>query len=1063
MCYYPESPEVTPRFGRRDFLELAIGTGLTTLATGANGAETAHGQSGPPWDTFHGDRRRTGYVPDGAAVTENPRVQWFVRTNYEFAGPESNPLVFEDVVYALARTPPESTALTGDRQVVAVDRADGTELWRSDLPSGGIRGCLAVSDRTLFLNGTEDVQAIDRETGRRRWAASDFTDDVDLTPSGSPLVVDGDVYVLGTGPGGENGLFVLDTETGDPEWRVRLDSLDFPGTPSYHDGLVFVPSGTRTLHAIDVESREERWQFEAETAFRRAPPSVRDGTVYAVGDGTLYAIDAGDGSEQWQWDADTSPGALAVTGGRVLHGQAQGVAAYDAGEGFQQWQTDRAGGYESPPTVVGDTVYAMLGPNESRLVAFDLETGAERWALPIGGQGDAGVSYYDGRLYVNEAGRLFAIEAGAASEPPDPSISHDPEYAPSGEEVTFTATVENGSAEHYLWTISGVYKAGETVSYTFQYDTGGNRQVRLLAIDDDGAVGMATGEVPPSEDGFETPPPPTETATPTERPTTEPTAAPEPSPASETATVGPTEMRAETGTANGTGREQDPGNGPSLGREELLALGGGGGIVALLGLYAAAKGTTGGTDSSGDSGPDSGTSPSEDGSMTGSGERHERVARLVSNARDARERGEYEQALASFETALSVAKRGDERGSGPELRARIDEVQSLREATEEERDAHRLVTNGLDRIDEELGGVAEMLDDGRPEAAVDRLDDVSSAIEHARELVEEHGFSGVSGRLTEQAHRCETLRSRAHSTLRTASVERMPESIPSGPSVDASTVDPEDALSPGGEKTVIGWGRQSVVCRRSLTLDGEQTTVAVKELQSDGTLHADEVEQFVERARTWQALDDHDHVVSVVDYDTDPLPWIAMEYMDSGHLGTRAGEMPFTQALWTALSVTRAIRHAHRRGVSHLRLTPENVLFRAVEGRWDAPKVADWGVSERLASGSDSSATERFRYAAPEQFEESYGAVDDITDVYQIGAVCYELFTGRPPFDGQSSRVMYGVLNEQPTPPSELADVPESLDEILQRALATEKADRYESVLYLRDELEALFGARWDE
>jgi hypothetical protein len=64
--------------------------------------------------------------------------------------------------------------------------------------------------------------------------------------------------------------------------------------------------------------------------------------------------------------------------------------------------------------------------------------------------------------------------------------------------------------------------------------------------------------------------------------------------------------------------------------------------------------------------------------------------------------------------------------------------------------------------------------------------------------------------------------------------------------------------------------------------------------------------------------------------------------------------------------------------------------------------------------------------------------------------VFYELFTGRPPSRTEGGRP------EQPAPPNEVADVPEALDEVLLRALATERADRYEHVLYLRDALQDL-------
>jgi len=93
--------------------------------------------------------------------------------------------------------------------------------------------------------------------------------------------------------------------------------------------------------------------------------------------------------------------------------------------------------------------------------------------------------------------------------------------------------------------------------------------------------------------------------------------------------------------------------------------------------------------------------------------------------------------------------------------------------------------------------------------------------------------------------------------------------------------------------------------------------------------------------------------------------------------------------------------------------------------------------------------------SAPEQFSEA-AQTDNVTDIYQLGTVFYELFTGRPPFEGAPFAVMRQIETEQPTPPSDLATVPDGLDEVLLRALAKDRADRYEDIVYMRDDLETL-------
>jgi len=259
------------------------------------------------------------------------------------------------------------------------------------------------------------------------------------------------------------------------------------------------------------------------------------------------------------------------------------------------------------------------------------------------------------------------------------------------------------------------------------------------------------------------------------------------------------------------------------------------------------------------------------------------------------------------------------------------------------------------------------------------------------------------------------------------------------------------------EQQPIGSGGNADVTCATLPTENGNITLAIKEPRMSGTLHTDTVDRLLEEAETWDKLDDHDHIVGVVDYGDEPLPWIAMEYMDGGHLGDRTGEMTLEQKLWTAIAITKGVRHAHRRGVAHLDLKPENVLFRTVDGAWDVPKVGDWGLSKHLLDHSVSVDGLSPHYAAPEQFDDEYGHADDITDIYQLGAVFYELFTGRPPFEGSTTEVMRAVLDDDPKPPSEVSNVPEAVDDIVLTALSTARDGRYDNVSYLRDGLQTVF------
>lgn len=291
---------------------------------------------------------------------------------------------------------------------------------------------------------------------------------------------------------------------------------------------------------------------------------------------------------------------------------------------------------------------------------------------------------------------------------------------------------------------------------------------------------------------------------------------------------------------------------------------------------------------------------------------------------------------------------------------------------------------------------------------------------------------------------------------RPTKADRMvPTDIPSTPelSIDYSEV---------SDETPIGSGGNADVTRATIATDEGEIQIAIKKPRLSGTIQADTIEQLLTEAQTWKELDDHDHIVDVIDYGSTPLPWIAMEYMDGGDLSERIDGIDTDQAIWTALAVTKGVHHAHRQGIAHLDLKPENVLFRRVEDAWDVPKVSDWGLAKELLEHSKSVEGLSPQYAAPEQFSEEYGHADDLTDVYQLGTVFYELFTGRPPFEGPPAKVMRSVLDDQPQPPSDVADVPPALDDILLTALEKSKADRFDSLIYLRDAFQELYDQRLD-
>jgi soluble cytochrome b562 len=439
------------------------------------------------------------------------------------------------------------------------------------------------------------------------------------------------------------------------------------------------------------------------------------------------------------------------------------------------------------------------------------------------------------------------------------------------------------------------------------------------------------------------------------------------------------------------------------------------------------------------------------GSLSDIKEKLDRADLLRENAREERNNSDYDSAYGSYyeaktayQSALQTAKKSD---VGLIDIENIE--QKLTAVKKEKREFHRQhLEDMVESLRSKFDRANALVDDGELKKAKDSLQSLESSVKSAKESAVQHDFTDLQNEI-------ETLeewrKQRLAEISQRIKTNPVPDKIPRASAVSVEY----DALI---ERESIGSGGNADVTRAVLAASTEDVTLAIKEPRMAGTLHAETVERMLEEAQTWDKLDDHDHIVGLVDYGSEPIPWIAMEYMDAGHLGERSGELEVPQALWTAIAVTKGVRHAHRRGVAHLDLKPENVLFRSVEEAWDVPKVADWGLSKHLLNHSKSIDGLSPQYAAPEQFDEDFGSADDITDIYQLGALFYELFTGQPPFGGKPAKAMHKVLHEQPVAPSEIASVPDELDEILLTALAKQKDDRYDNVAYLRDALQDLYS-----
>jgi len=203
------------------------------------------------------------------------------------------------------------------------------------------------------------------------------------------------------------------------------------------------------------------------------------------------------------------------------------------------------------------------------------------------------------------------------------------------------------------------------------------------------------------------------------------------------------------------------------------------------------------------------------------------------------------------------------------------------------------------------------------------------------------------------------------------------------------------------------------------------------------------------------------HIAQVVDVHTTKggQPYLVIEYLDGEDLGLileRKRTLKISEAVVLARQTCRGLQVAHQANVVHRDLKPENIMIvRDGQGR-ELVKVLDFGIAKNITTDGSLTQTGTVlgtpAYMAPEQARGST-RIDHRADIYAMGAMLYRALTGSMAFNGENpTTTLTQVLNEEPIRPKHLrADLPPELELVIQKAMAKNPKDRYDSMTALED------------
>src|SRR4051812_10058004 len=271
-------------------------------------------------------------------------------------------------------------------------------------------------------------------------------------------------------------------------------------------------------------------------------------------------------------------------------------------------------------------------------------------------------------------------------------------------------------------------------------------------------------------------------------------------------------------------------------------------------------------------------------------------------------------------------------------------------------------------------------------------------------------------------------------------------------------------------KLIASGGMAEVYLARQAGAAGVEKLVCLKRILPHLARDKQFVEMFLNEARLAARLD-HPNIVSIFDLgEANGNYFIAMEFIDGPSLraihklaAERNEQLPIAEICRIISMAAGGLQYAHDLadpsgnplGLVHRDISPDNILVH----RNGSAKVVDFGIAKAAGSASQTrtgTLKGKVAYMPPEQLRGEQ--LDRRTDVFALGVVLYELLAGKRPWEGSSEVALIGkIMTEEPQPLGQIReDAPQELLDIVDRALAKDRAQRYQSCHELQSDLEAL-------